>query len=79
MKIADIASGQVVRFTVKVEKSSKNQNIQDVTLRVTEVTSTHISGVNVNRILDGTQETLPYRTYKVENIVAGTVWLKLDD
>lgn len=79
MKITDTIPGQVVKFTVRVEKSSKGQAIQEVVLRVSEVTSAHIKGVNVNRILDGTQDTLPYRTYKVSNIVNGTVWLKLDD
>lgn len=78
MKIADIKQGQVVKFTVRVENSSKGQPIQEVLLRVSEVSPTHIKGVNVNRLLDGTQDTLPYRTYKVANIVDGTVWLKLD-
>ncbi len=79
MKITDITPGQVVKFTVRVEKSSKGQSIQEVVLRTTEVDQTHIRGVNVNRILDGTQDTLPYRTYKIANIVDGTVWLKLDN
>ena len=79
MKITDISPGQVVRFTVRVENSSKGQPIQEVLLRVAEVNTTHIRGVNVNRVLDGTQDTLPYRTYKISNIVGGTVWLKLDD
>jgi len=79
MKITNTVPGQVVKFTVKVERSSKGQSIQEVVLRVTEVDAAYIRGVNVNRILDGTQDTLPYRTYKVANIVDGTVWLKLDD
>jgi len=79
MKITDITPGQVVKFTVRVENSSQGQPIQEVLLRVSTVDATHIRGVNVNRVLDGTQETLPYRTYKVANIVGGTVWLKLDD
>lgn len=79
MKITDIVPGQIVKFTTRVEKSNKGQSIQEVALRVTEVNPTHIRGVNVNRILDGTQDTLPYRTYKVANIVDGTVWLRLDN
>jgi len=79
MKIADIKAGQVVKFTVKVENSSQGQAIQEVLLRVSEVTTTLIKGVNVNRILDGTQEALPYRSFKISNIVGGTAWLKLDD
>jgi hypothetical protein len=78
MKITDIVPGQVAKFTVRVERSSRGQAIQEVVLRVSEVTPVHIRGVNVNRILDGTQDTLPYRTYKVSNIVEGTVWLRLD-
>jgi hypothetical protein len=79
MRITDAVQGQVVKFTTKVDKSSKGQAIQDVVLRVDEVDASHIRGVNVNRILDGTQDTLPYRTYKVSNIVKGTVWLRLED
>jgi hypothetical protein len=79
MKITDVVPGQVVKFTTRVEKSSKGQTIQEVIMRVSEVTQTHIKGVNVNRILDGTQDTLPHRMYKVSNIIADTVWLKLDD
>lgn len=79
MKISDIQIGQVVKFTVRVEKSSKDQPIQEVVLRVTGINSSHIRGINVNRILDGTEEKLPYRTYKIANIVSGTIWLKLDE
>jgi hypothetical protein len=79
MKITDIVPGQVVKFTARVDKSSKGQSIQEVVLRVSEISPTHISGVNVNRILDGTQDTLPYRTYRIANIVENTVWLKLDN
>jgi len=79
MKIKDITPGQVVRFVTKVDRSSKGQEIQNVEMRVDRVTDTHITGINVNRILDGTQESPPYRTYKIANIVADTVWLKLDN
>lgn len=79
MKIKDITPGQVVRFVTKVERSSKGQDIQNVEMRVDRVSDTHITGINVNRILDGTQESPPYRTYKIANIVADTVWLKLDN
>jgi hypothetical protein len=79
MKIKDTTPGQVVRFVTKVERSSKGQEIQNVEMRVEQVSDTHITGINVNRILDGTQESPPYRTYKIANIVPDTVWLKLDN
>lgn len=79
MNIKDIKPGQIVKFITKVEKSGKGEEIQEVLLRVTETTDAHIKGVNVNRVLDGTQDTLPYRMYKIANIVRNTVWLKLDD
>jgi hypothetical protein len=79
MKITDAKPNQVVKFTTRVDNSSKGQSIQEVLLRVSEVTDTLIKGVNVNRVLDGTQDTPPYRSYKIANIVPGTVWLKLDD
>jgi hypothetical protein len=78
MRIKDVAPGQVVQFVAKVEKSSKGQSIQNVEMRVERVTDTHITGINVNRILDGTQDSPPYRTYKIANIVPGTVWLQLE-
>lgn len=78
MKINDIIPGQVVKFIVQVDHSNKNQTIQEVVLRVTDIDQTYISGINVNRILDGSQDTLPYRTYKIEKIINDTVWLKLD-
>jgi len=79
MSIKDIKPGQMVKFIARVEKSSKGEEIQEVLLRVTEISDTHIKGINVNRVLDGTQDTLPYRMFKVSNIVRSTVWLKLDD
>lgn len=79
MGIKDIVSGQVVRFVTKVDRSSKGQEIQSIEMRVESVTETHITGINVNRILDGTQDSPPYRTYKISNIVPDTVWLKLDN
>ena len=79
MKITDVTPGQVVRFVTKVDQSSKGQDIQTVEMRVDKVTDTLITGINVNRILDGTQSSAPYRSYKIANIVADTVWLKLDD
>lgn len=79
MTIREIAPGQVVRFVTKVERSSKGQEIQNVEMRVDRVTDTTITGINVNRILDGTQDSAPYRTYKIANIVPDTVWLKLDN
>jgi len=79
MKITDIKPGQVVKFIARIDNSSKGQSIQEILLRVSEVSDTHIKGVNVNRILDGSQDTLPYRSYKVANICADTIWLKLDD
>lgn len=79
MKITDVTPGQVVQFVAKVERSSKGQDIQTVEMRVDKVSDTHITGINVNRILDGTQDSAPYRTYKVANIVPDTVWLKLDN
>lgn len=79
MKISEVTPGQVVRFVTKVERSSKGQEIQNVEMRVDRVSDTHITGINVNRILDGTQDSAPYRTYKITNIVPDTVWLKLDN
>jgi hypothetical protein len=79
MNIKDIKQGQMVKFITKVDKSSKGEEIQEVLLRVTEITDNHVRGVNVNRVLDGTQDTPPFRTYKIANIVGNTVWLKLDD
>jgi len=69
MKITDARPGQVVKFIAHVERSSKGQDIQEVLMRVAEVTATHIRGMNVNRLLDGTQDTPPYRTFKISNIV----------
>ena len=77
MKIADLRQGDIVRFTTKVDKSSQNQPIQDVELRIEEITNTYIKGINVVRILDGTEDKLPYRTYKIDNIITGTMWVKI--
>ena len=75
MKIRDLQPGQVVTFAYKAERSTNP--IQNVHLRVEEASDTHLRGVNVNRILDGTQDSLPFRTYKVANIVPGTVFLRI--
>lgn len=74
MRIQDLQPGQIVKFTYKADRS--RQPIQNVELRVETVGQGHIRGINVNRILDGSQDSLPYRTYKVANIVADTFWVR---
>lgn len=78
MNIRDIRPGQIVRFVTKVDKSSRGEDIQNVEMRVESMTDTTITGINVNRILDGTHDSAPYRTYKLANIVPGTAWVKLE-
>lgn len=75
MNIKDLKEGQVVKFTYRAERS--NEPIQNVELRVDESDDVYIRGINVNRILDGTQDSLPFRTYKISNIIPGTVFLKI--
>jgi hypothetical protein len=77
VEIKDVEKGQVVKFTTRVDKSSKDEEIQNVEMRVEKVTDTLITGINANRILDGTQSSLPYRTYKITNIVPNTFWVRL--
>lgn len=75
MRIQDLQPGQVVKFTYKADRS--HQPIQNVVLRVETVAQGYIRGVNVNRILDGSQDSLPYRTYKVANIAPDTFWVRV--
>lgn len=74
MRIQDLQPGQIVKFTYKADRS--HQPIQNVELRVETVAQDYIRGVNVNRILDGSTDSLPYRTYKIANIVQDTFWVR---
>lgn len=75
MRIQDLTRGQVVKFTYRAERS--HEPIQNVELRVEEVNGTHLRGINANRILDGSSDELPYRTYRIANIVPNTVFVKI--
>jgi len=75
MSIKDLKSGDIVNFTYKAQRS--REPVQNVQLRVEDISDTHIKGINVKRILDGTQDTMPYRTYKLTNIVPNTVFLRI--
>lgn len=73
--LQNLSTGQVVKFTYKAERS--HEPIQNVELRVEEVSGTHLRGINVNRILDGSADSLPFRTYKIANIIPNTVYVKI--
>jgi hypothetical protein len=75
MDIKDLQIGNIIKFTYKADKS--NDPIQNVELRVDHTTKDHIHGINVSRILDGSQDNLPFRTYKVKNIIPGTIYLRI--
>ncbi len=75
MKIENLEIGNVVKFTYKADHSETP--IQNVELRVEKATSSYINGINVNKILDGTHDNIPYRTYRLSNIIPGTIYLKI--
>ena len=75
MNTENLKPGDIIKFTYMAEKSA--EPVQNVELRINYITENHINGVNVNRILDGSHDKLPYRTYKMKNIVAGTFYLKI--
>lgn len=71
-----LKKGDIIKFTYKADKSA--DPIQNVELKIEEATDKYIFGINVNRILDGSsQDILPYRRYKVENIISNTVYLRI--
>lgn len=74
MDLSSISNGDTVQFITKVDNSSQGQQIQHVILKVTEITPTHIRGVNAMRALNLDDGRRPYRSYKVSNIVQETVW-----
>lgn len=80
MEIKELEVGNIIRFIYKADKSK--DSIQNVELRITDLSEKHITGINVNRILDGTQKEskgkveLPYRTYKIDNIISGSFFVQ---
>lgn len=76
MLLPQITVGDIIQFVVRVENSGQNQPIQNVMLKVSEITNTHIRGVNAIRTLNSDEGKI-YRTYRLTNIVQGTVWKML--
>lgn len=72
MNLLGINVGDTVQFVVKVQNSGVGQSIQNVFLKVTEITPTYIRGINALRSLES--ENLTYRTYRRENMVQNTLW-----
>ncbi len=68
-----IEEGDIIQFVTKVDNSSQGQNIQHVTLKVTEVNGLYIRGVNALRTLNS-DDGVVFRTYRIANIVRDTVW-----
>ena len=74
--LSGVSVGDTIQFVTKVDNSQHGQPIQNVILKVTEVTNTHIKGVNAMRALNisGSVSSPPFRSYKIENIISETVW-----
>lgn len=77
MDLSTIRAGDIIQFVVRVNHSGVGQPIQNVILKVTEITSTYIRGVNALRTLDSEAGTHAFRTYRIENIVQDTLWKKV--
>jgi hypothetical protein len=74
MNLSDISVGDTVQFITKVDNSNHGQDIQQVILKVTEVTDTLIRGVNALRALNTDDTDRNFRSYKISNIARETVW-----
>ena len=77
MNLSDVSAGDTIQFITKVDNSNHGQDIQQVILKVTEVTDTLIRGVNAMRSLnlDGADtNNRCFRSYKIANIARETVW-----
>lgn len=75
MNLSDVNVGDIVQFVVRVENSEVGQNIQHVFLKVMEVNTNYIRGLNAIRTLENSD--LSFRTYNVSNIIQDTLWKKL--
>ena len=73
MNLDSIQEGDIIQFVTRVNSSSENQPIQNVMLKVTEITGTKITGVNALRTLNS-NDGVVFRSYHRSNIVGGTVW-----
>lgn len=74
INITNVSAGDTVQFITKVDNSKKGQEVQHVILKITDITSTCIKGVNAIRALDLNDDRKPFRSYKIVNIVPETLW-----
>ena len=72
MDLSGISVNDTVQFVTRVQNSGAGQPIQNVFLKVTEIADTYIRGINAWRTIENGD--LTYRTYRIENIVQGTLW-----
>lgn len=70
----DVRPNDVIKFITTVNNSKKGQPIQEVVLKVTEITGDLIKGVNAMRSLDLEDDKKPFRSYKISNIVQNSLW-----
>lgn len=73
MLLPDVRVGDVIQFVTRVDNSSQGQSIQNVMLKVSEISNTHVRGVNALRTLNSDDGKV-FRTYRLSNLVEDTVW-----